>query len=82
MEYHSTDDASTRAVLKQLADAYVSNAKQYEEMAKRPQTVVIPAGKSAISIEEYQASLEALGHRVQRLESPVPSGRDVALARR
>ena len=82
VEYHSNDDRDTRQALKRLADAYESNAKQFQALTENPQTVVVPAGKSALSFEEVEAMLTALGHRVQRLETPIPPAQVVAASRR
>lgn len=63
----------------------VKNLHQIQMPEPREQVtkiVQVPAGKSAISMDEYEATLGAFDIRLEKVENPRPGGAELALARR
>lgn len=80
-EYWRSEDERVREALADLGRAQSDNAATIRDMSDRAAQPVTLVG-SNFDADGVQALLEKLGHRVDRLESPVSTGADVLMSRR
>ena len=80
-EYWRSEDERVREALADLGRAQSDNAATIRDMSARAAQPVTLVGNN-FDADGVQVLLEKLGHRVDRLESPVSTGADVLMSRR